>query len=311
MRIEEAKAGKVVSLTGAETGYDLRVGSVGIVAWGGARGNATVHFGALALPIPVERLTLSSVDPVGLRESIMEGMAAKANVSLGADPEIFAKDQEGQVIPAWEWLPEKKPTASPQCFWDGFQAEFTVSPYFCIAYAVDEVQSQLRHLHSLLRKRDASLSPACVVDIPYQTLRAVSTEQASLGCAPSLNIYPDESPLVVEDTRALLMRFAGYHVHFGLRGLTEEDAVPIVYALDELCGIGMTAALDGMEDGRRRRYYGRAGEHRLPEHGLEYRVPSSVALQHPVLTQLLYHLARTAVRLGALRLRLWEEGRVE
>ena len=66
------------------------------------------------------------------------------NVSsyAGTDPEVFAVDAKGQVIPAFEYLPEKKDALKimnksvlePQigtAFYDGFQAEFTIGPITC------------------------------------------------------------------------------------------------------------------------------------------------------------------------------------
>jgi hypothetical protein len=57
--------------------------------------------------------------------------------------------------------------------------------------------------------------------------------------------------------------------------------------------------LEGMEDPRRRIYYGRAGEYRTPPWGLEYRTPSSGILAHPILFHITMDLARIALYAGA------------
>jgi hypothetical protein len=57
----------------------------------------------------------------------------------------------------------------------------------------------------------------------------------------------------------------------------------------------------------RREFYGRAGEYRLPTHGLEYRVPSAADLCHPIITHLSWDLARIALHMGLENLTsLWE-----
>jgi len=67
-----------------------------------------------------------------------------------------------------------------------------------------------------------------------------------------------------------------------------------VRALDAIVGVFSVAIFDGMEDPRRRLYYGLAGEYRTPEHGLEWRTLSSCVLCHPGTFHLLSDLSRVA-----------------
>src|SRR5262249_35468363 len=53
----------------------------------------------------------------------------------------------------------------------------------------------------------------------------------------------------------------------------------------------------GLENPIRRQFYGRAGEYRLPRHGLEYRTLGNAWLYHPAWTQLLFETARRSLGL--------------
>jgi len=241
---------------------------------------------------------LPKAEAIKLRPPVKTAVAkvALSGCSIGSDPEVIVVDEKGVVIPAFEFLP-KKGLGNP--FWDGFQAEFTVPSRGCLEFFTDDVQFSLRSLLAKARKhnRNARLTWKSVVEIPDEIMARASAEHVELGCAPSMNAYPHISPIQVDDPSALPMRFAGCHVHLGLK--PKVDSVErIVKSIDSFWGPISTVLLRGMEDARRRRYYGRAGEYRLPAHGIEYRVPSAAMLSHPVVWHLCFDLIRAAAYLG-------------
>jgi hypothetical protein len=224
--------------------------------------------------------------------------------TVGTDPEIFIVDKKEEIIPAFSFLPSKKEDKSKisdgsyvdRIFWDGFQAEFTLKANSCLAYLTDSLQHGLSLLLKKAKEadKDAHFTYKSVLDIPYSILNGCSPEHRELGCTPSHNAYGETDHLVGLDPSVLPFRFAGCHLHFGFQG-TKETAENCVKAIDALCGIMSVALLQGMEDPRRRHYYGRAGEYRLPAHGLEYRTLSSAVLASPVLFHLCYDVARAAL----------------
>lgn len=222
--------------------------------------------------------------------------------TIGSDPEIFVVDADDRVIPAWEFLgPEDQPNRKQNIlipFWDGFQAEFNIYPGGCNAQRVDQIQQQLAQLLQLARVKfpKAKLSSRAVMDIPPALMAEISDEHAGLGCSPSKNLYVAE-PVHVENPRELPYRFAGFHIHFGCAhdSLLKER----IRALDRIVGPISVSLLRGLDDSRRRAYYGRAGEYRKPKHGLEWRVLSSTALSHPILVNLMFDVARIAQSLPA------------
>jgi len=246
---------------------------------------------------------LSKIDTLKLHknidyQSMLNSIYLTGGFLMGADPEVFVVNKQGIIIPAFTFLPHKK-AGNP--FWDGFQAEFTTRAYNCLAFLVDEVQSKLKTILNEAKKIDetASLTYKSVVEIPISIMNKADKEHVMLGCAPSKNIYNIPS-IKIDDPYTLPIRFAGCHFHLGGDRFTNIDQT--VGGIDAILGVISVSLFQGMEDERRRRYYGRAGEFRTPTHGLEYRTLSSAVLSHPVLFHLCYDLARASAHIAQAQL---------
>lgn len=223
------------------------------------------------------------------------GGRSGSGTPTGADPEVFVK-VGNKVIPSWEFL-GKKPmwdSADPvKAYVDGVQAEFSTRSYTCHSYTMDDFQQALSIIITEARKKypEAKLTHECVVDVPY-ILENCTEQQASLGCTPSFNVYGEE-PIFVPEPRALPLRFAGCHFHYGISHIATKEQIQLaVKAADAIAGVASVALLHGLEDNRRRQFYGKAGEYRLPPYGVEYRVFSSSTLVHPVTSHILFDLVR-------------------
>lgn len=245
--------------------------------------------------------------------------------TTGMDPEVFVLKADGTVLPAFTFLPSKKevgqePNAQDRnslgeavgyqlsMFWDGFQAEFAGQyGHSCHQGSIDAIQQGLDRIRRAAREVDpaARLTSRCVIETPLELLEQCSVEHTDLACQPSQNVYGESDHLLGLEPRQLPYRFAGFHVHLGIngRGL---DHVRIVKALDAVVGVASVSLLRGLEDERRRRYYGLAGEYRLPPHGLEYRVLSSAVLAHPLLAMLMLDLARQVSYYAPIMGLAWE-----
>lgn len=246
--------------------------------------------------------------------------------SFGNDPEVFVLDENGIVIPAFTFLPHKdsasyedatefvKLQGSDQpertgrkVFYDGFQAEFTCPAHTCFGYGCDYVRYGLKSVIEKARAVNpkARLTYAPVVDIPMDLLANSPQEGVALGCDPSKNAYTGtENPALSNlDPFTLPFRFAGFHVHFGYGKKPESFNRRVVRALDAIAGVVSVALFQGMEDPRRRAFYGLAGEYRTPEHGMEWRVLSSCVMVHPGI----YHLMADITRIsGCLAQSRWD-----
>lgn len=166
---------------------------------------------------------------------------------MGADPEMFVEDEEGQIVPAWSFMPSKDDVAKltkliqtdyaaankitqqdpfykkfafhhgggGYSYWDGYQAEFTCAAFQCHDGGTANIQNGIlqivRRMHLANPKWRLSMQTA-----PYiaTKVREEATEaQNELGCKPSLNAYglAGDVPPTPKD---LEHRFSGGHIHF-------------------------------------------------------------------------------------------------
>lgn len=250
-----------------------------------------------------------------------------SSMCSGMDPEVFVTTEEGEVLPAFDFLPSKeKPIVAEvdygqvAAFYDGFQAEYTLPGQTCHGFMTDYVRVGLQKVLEAARVKSpgAKLSIASALPISEEMMRQTDPKHIRLGCAPSRNAYA-ESPLGMPDASTLLYRFAGSHMHFGSMSLPKEQVVGVVKFLDATAGVAMVAMSEGFTDTTRRQYYGRAGEYRFHPGGpgecrdrLEYRVPDPLLIAHPATFNAVWDFTRVAFRMGKGGLGfLWDAGEDE
>ncbi len=251
---------------------------------------------------------------------------------IGFDPEIFVEDDQGQMIPAFQFLggkdnPGRTPGGTKEvnsefaCFrdtggntmyWDGFQAEYTTTPHFSLDLATDSLASGLRGIRDAARAKfpNARLSLRSVFDLSQETLETACEEHVAFGCMPSINAYG--LAVNMPPARYVSFRSAGGHIHLGLGAMDRETAIPLVKSLDNILGVACVSLFANIDNPRRRIMYGLPGEFRLPTHGVEYRPLSNAWLSHPFITHLVIDLARKAAMLSRHGLSdVWEANEEE
>ena len=241
----------------------------------------------------------------------------------GTDPELFITN-DGELVPAFTFLPDKKNpipvedrvsghTAKANIFWDGFQAEFNTPPCFCLAYLVDGIRLGYKSVldQAQIKYPNAKVTFKNVFEIPKATMRLAEAEHTALGCEPSENAYAMCGKAVL-DGRKLKYRFAGGHIHvahpnvdlnnkprYGLTGntWTRDDIEARVKTLDMIIGVYSVGAAASIDNPIRRRFYGLAGEYRIPKYGFEYRTLSNWWHVHPGISNLVLMMTRMAMHL--------------
>lgn len=217
---------------------------------------------------------------------------------IGGDPELFVMKGNGDVLPAWEFLRAK--SMKDDMYWDGVQAEFRASPRTCLVEYTNNLQFNLGNLMQAAVKKDrhAQMSRFSVVPVPEVILKNSALKYLEFGCQPSISVYEELGEPSI-DPRLLPVRFAGGHIHAGIGEQVYGPKIrEAVYALDGILGVAAVGMAANMDDPQRRRFYGRAGEIRLPKHGLEYRVLSNFWLISPPIAYMVHELFRAALRFG-------------
>lgn len=244
---------------------------------------------------------------------------------LGGDPELFLSRRgkiigSERVIPA-DGLKNSANVSSVPVVRDGVQVEIVLPAFTCRAAAGGYLATAIRNLRLKLlnEHRDARIDFNQVVEVSEDELAGLSEKSRILGCAPSFNIYEPDRILDVPPDK-LRMRSAGGHVHIGMNGFRGnrihnsyhpspkrakgepahpilDDPTRMVQALDVI--VGNTAVLldTNPQAAERRIVYGRAGEYRLPAHGIEYRVLSNWWLRSYPLASLVWGLSRMTAAL--------------
>lgn len=253
---------------------------------------------------------------------------------FGSDPEFFFKDPfTGQVVGSEKVLEGCKDgqikTGYGKVVIDGVQAELNPTTSSCRQTAASYIAMNLRSVQDRLRELKSPLKVSfdSVVEVSKEELKSLSDRSRIFGCAPSFNIYDMEAK-VGADAATYRIRAAGGHIHMGglpskiywdfkihgkyggpkVNGKTvETDERRRLIPIFDLV-VGNTCVLLDRNplQAERRKYYGRAGEFRLPQHGVEYRTPSNFWLRSYPLMSLVFGLARYGM--SVLATTLYHEG---
>jgi hypothetical protein len=194
--------------------------------------------------------------------------------TLGADPEVFLLNREGEFISSEHFIPGDK--ARPRDLGDGIfvqkdnvMCEFNIPPAESkkdfkdsLSLGLDKVMELLPEGYTISKDSSALFSD-----------EEIMSDQAMIfGCDPDMDAYtrqlqsPPEMPIDAA-------RFCGGHVHLGIEGTLDlEKKAEIVRHLDLYLGVP-AVLLDADSD--RKNVYGTPGRFRPKKYGVEYRTLSN------------------------------------
>ena len=221
---------------------------------------------------------------------------------LGCDPEFFFT-KDGKVIGSERVLPEGGLKADsdikPFVTIDGIQVELNPRPSSCRALIFNELSLAFRKIKELMVAQGLEANFGRTIKMEKDELMALSEGARRLGCAPSIsNVDKDRDLARIVRGRVVKTRSAGGHIHIGtgrsphaFADWTEsfKGKEQLVISLMDIMVGNTCVMIDTNPDNKkRRRLYGRAGEYRLPEHGIEYRTLSNFWLTHVSLASLVF-----------------------
>ncbi len=241
---------------------------------------------------------------------------------FGADPEFFFKKKSGGVVGAEKVIPPNgfmlplkyvgvggvtAGAGVSHVIIDGVQAELNPRPNSSRKGLAREIGATLKSMKDGLLDADISADFSQAVTLTQKEMDSLSDKYKVFGCSPSRNVYvPGGISRICVDPKVYTGRSAGGHIHIGT---AKDDDGQVKWALKrprvmvplfDLI-VGNTCVLIDRDASNieRRKVYGKAGEHRTPKYGIEYRTPSNFWLHSPELMDLVFGLARHAVVVGA------------
>jgi len=227
-------------------------------------------------------------------------------MSIGTDPEFFIRDKKsGKFLNAETMFPGTKEAPHMMKSGAGLQTDNV-----CVEFAspvakdgkdmVDKLQAVFGELINMLPKgTDLDVSPSAEFDDDQ-----LQSDQSQLfGCSVSYNawVLGENEPA---DASATNLRSCGGHIHIGKNENDGNDfllepfgKVDVVKMCDTFHGI-ISVILDNSEASvERRKIYGKAGDHRPTNYGVEYRTLSSFWLKSPNLVMLIDSLTQDVLKI--------------
>jgi len=227
---------------------------------------------------------------------------------ITASGSLFVAGESGAVISAYSIDSEEG--------WRGIM--FQIDPNYstsgtCLDGVTYGMRGKLTRIKDLIGSR-AHLSWLGVKELPMATISEAPDKKSGLVFRSRHNIYTGTTyPKVAQGTR---VRAAECSLHFQIEPISDKQKIRMIRALDSIFGVFSVLLFRDMEDARRRTMVGQAGEYSTAtsdsERGdgghkwLIYHAASPAVFAHPVLFNLSFDVARSAMYLGAMGLtRFW------
>lgn len=193
--------------------------------------------------------------------------------TIGTDPELFL-EKDGIIISAEGLIGgtknEPKPISDNGHFIqeDNVMVEFNIPPCNNKEEFIYNINHVKEYLDVLANVNGMKLNYTTSYEFTKEEVR---TPQARMfGCEPSWNVYlKDQSPSPSSRTK---WRGCGGHIHIGYNEPDQDTSELLVYGMDMILGL-KSIIID--PDTKRRTTYGKAGEFRWKDFGIEYRTLSN------------------------------------
>jgi len=245
------------------------------------------------------------------------------SVTLGCDPEFFFKNTVNKrIIGAEKVLPKDGLQVSgkgSKIIIDGVQGELNPRPNECRGVLGTEIATCFKALNKTLNSgnKNTAVSFKQSIKISKSELRKLDEKNQKFGCSPSLSTSKNGVDFEKVDPLTMRQRGAGGHIHIGLNrwrddGRKTRDGYPVILEYDKADTVRIEALVDFMDiilgntmviidrdpgNKERRKLYGRAGEYRLPPHGVEYRTLSNFWLHSCEMMSLVMGITKMCGRL--------------
>lgn len=218
------------------------------------------------------------------------------NPTIGSDPELFLFSEENnKFVPVCGLVGGTKNKPIPISEEGHMLQEDNVALEYCIPPCKTK-EEWLKH-HNFVKNyitetilKPLNLVPKYVASARFDHEDLQSDKAQLMGCATSYNVYTLVENEV--DRSDYNLRTSGCHIHIGYDSPSGEVNISLVKAMDLFVGVSLVLLDD---DNERNKMYGKAGEFRFKDYGLEYRVPSGFVISSNELLSWIYDATMQAI----------------
>jgi len=221
--------------------------------------------------------------------------------TIGCDPEVFLRDVEGNIAPAFLYISGTKDKPEPitskghAIQYDNCSAEYNVPPSDNVKDFIENNKFVLNYLKDAIcapNNLTLDISPSVIIKEEY-THTPIAQQ---FGCDPDYCAWNGQENSVVKENP--LQRVAGGHIHIGIEGLDYFKALEIIRAMDIFLSVPLVL-LEPLSE--RKKMYGKAGAFRFKtiQDGklgiVEYRTPSNFWLTSDEMMEFAYNAVKRAI----------------
>lgn len=195
--------------------------------------------------------------------------------TIGSDPEGFLYDKDNEkFLPACDLIGGSKdePLKFNEVFAvleDNVMVEYNIPPSDFGNNLEKDIKYASDFIEEAFFDNDYEIKYVPSVEFTGEDLQ--TPKAMEFGCLPDMSVWSLEyRDISLAETN---LRYAGGHIHFGIKnGMEDEEVVEFVKLFDLAIGVP-SVLLD--EDEKRRELYGQAGSFRFKPYGFEYRTLSN------------------------------------
>lgn len=228
----------------------------------------------------------------------MATKTAKFEATFGSDPELMLYDREqGRVVSSIPVLKRDKydPIVQPdgsKVYFDNTMVEFAMPPSNSKKEILAKFTSMFTHAKKVLGDKYGLVAQSSHV---FDDDQLTDPRALEAGCDPNYNAHESKQNEAPQFKGGL--RSGSFHIHVGAKNLrnftAREDAIKI---LDVFLGASSIIFDKDETAPARRALYGKSGEFRPTEYGIEYRVLGNFALRSPETTELVFDLVEHTLK---------------
>lgn len=218
-------------------------------------------------------------------------------ILVGADPELFLRNKQGQfisafnVVPGTKHEPFKVDRGAIQV--DGVAAEFNIDPTTTAEDFTANIKTVLGQLNDYVQKQDLTMFavPTATFENEYWYFN-VDPHSKELGCDPDFDAYTLDMTKSPAEHADEPFRTGAGHIHMGWQDRVTDSAehfencARIARHMDFFVGL---PSLSWDNDNSRRKLYGKPGCFRPKVYGVEYRTLSNAWLLDAAYTKYVFN----------------------